>query len=82
MLRIDEVLKAESAKGTPGGSQEIGGRPGTSYGNLRAKILDFRCFDSSRVSIVRGGILTPKFESTSLSRDILSREIGRTRFRE
>ena len=51
---------------------------------LRTKIMDFRRFDSSRVLISRGGILmsignVPEvFESTNLSRDNLSREIGRT----
>ena len=41
--------------------------------NLRTKILDFRGFDSSRILILRGG----HFESSNLSRDHLSREIGR-----
>ena len=51
--------------------------------NLRTKILDFRGFDPSRISILRGGILMSmgnfpgKLESSSLSREILSREIGR-----
>ena len=47
--------------------------------NLRTKILDFRGFDSSRILILRGLILvsTGSFsESTNLSRDTLSREIG------
>ena len=50
--------------------------------NLHTKILDCRGFDSSRILIVRGRILMlmrefpGKFESTNLSRDNLSREIG------
>ena len=52
--------------------------------NLRTKILDSRGFDSSRILTSRGGILTSiwespgLFESTNLSGDNLSREIGRT----
>ena len=51
--------------------------------NLRTKILDFRGFDSSRILVLRGGILMSigeipsNCESTNLSRDNLSREIGR-----
>ena len=57
-----------------------------STANLRTgtgTVLDFRGFDSSRISVWRGGTLTSieKFpgnlESTSLGRDKLSREIGR-----
>ena len=57
-----------------------------STANLRTKIPDFRGFDSSRISIVRGEILTcghvhrefnGKFESSNLSRNNISREIGR-----
>ena len=50
--------------------------------DLRTKILDFRGFDSSRILILRGGIPRPtgqfpgNLESTNLSREILSREIG------
>ena len=50
--------------------------------NLRAKILDFGGFDSCRILMLRGGIPRPignfpgKFESTNLSRDNLSRQIG------
>ena len=49
--------------------------------NLRTKILDFRGFDLSRILIkgwnshVHGGFLG-KLESSNLSREILSREIG------
>ena len=49
--------------------------------NLRTKILDFRVFDSNIILSLRGGILMPiaispeSFESTSFSRDNLSREI-------
>ena len=52
--------------------------------NLRTTILDFRGFDSSTIRILRGGILRSKgnfWESLSqqnLSRDNLSRKIGRT----
>ena len=52
--------------------------------NLRTKILDFRGFDSSKILISRGRILMAiggfpgKLESTNLSREILSKEIGRT----
>ena len=50
--------------------------------NLSTKILDSRGFDSSRILVLRGGILMTignswKFESRNLSRDNLSREIGR-----
>ena len=51
--------------------------------NLRTKIVDFRGFDSSRILVLRGGIPRPtgnfpgKFESSNLSRDNVSREIGR-----
>ena len=56
-------------------------RAGTA--NLRTKILDPRGFDSSIIVKFRAGILMSignfpgKFESTNLSRDTLSREIGR-----
>ena len=52
--------------------------------NLRTKILDLRGFDSSRISILRGWNsqahreFSGNVESTNLSRDNLSREIGRT----
>ena len=51
--------------------------------NLRNKSLDFRGFDSSIILILRGGILVSigmyrKFESSNLSRDNLSRVIGRS----
>ena len=46
--------------------------------NLRTKILDFRGFDSSRILNLRGGILM-YVESTTLSRNNLSTEIGRMR---
>ena len=53
--------------------------------NLRTKILDFRGFDSSRILTLRGRITRPignfpgKIESRNLSRDNISREIGRIR---
>ena len=56
--------------------------------NLWIKILDFRGFDSSKILMLRGGILMSignfpgKLESSNLSREILSREIGRTGIRE
>ena len=46
------------------------------------KILDFRGFDSIRITMLQGGILVliraspGSFESTDLSRDHLKREIG------
>ena len=52
--------------------------------NLPTKILDFRGFDSSIILDLRGGILMSigefpgNLESMNLSRDNLSREIGRT----
>ena len=50
--------------------------------NLRTKILDFGGFDSCMILILRGGIPRPMFpgnhESTNLSRDNVTREIGRT----
>ena len=52
--------------------------------SLRTKILDFRGVDSSIILIFRGGILMSmgefpgSFESGNLSRDNLSREIGRS----
>ena len=52
--------------------------------NLRAKIPDFRGFDSSIILMLRGGSIMSiwnfpgKVESRNLSRDSLSREIGRT----
>ena len=52
--------------------------------NLRTKILDFGGFDSSRILILRGWNsqghreFPGKLESSDLSRDDLSREIGRT----
>ena len=50
--------------------------------NLLTNIMDFRGFDSSIILISRGDIpfrrgLPGKFESTNLSRDNVSREIGR-----
>ena len=48
--------------------------------NLRTKILDFRGFDSSRILILNSQAqreFPGKFESSNLSRDNLSREIGR-----
>ena len=50
--------------------------------DLRTETLDFRGFDSSRILILSGGIPRPmefpgKFESSDLSRDDLSRVIGR-----
>ena len=49
--------------------------------NLCTKIMDFRGFDSSRILIgwnsQAHGELPRKFESSNLSRDNLSREIGR-----
>ena len=51
---------------------------------IHTKILDFRGFDSSRILILRGGILKsignfPDVSSQqNLSREILSREIGCT----
>ena len=56
--------------------------------NLRTNIMDFRGFDSSIILNVRGGILMSignfpvKFESSNLSRDNVSREIGCTLHRE
>ena len=53
--------------------------------NLRTKIPEFRGLDSSIILTFRSGIIMcirniPRnFESTNLSRDNLSREIGRTR---
>ena len=35
----------------------VGCRPACGTANLRAKILDFRGFDSSRILVLRGGIL-------------------------
>ena len=55
-----------------------------STANLRTKILDFRGFDSNIILVLRGGILMsigyfPEVvESTILSRDSFSREIGCT----
>ena len=54
-----------------------------STANLRTKIMDFRVLDSSIILMLRGGLFhvhreyPGKFESSNLSRDILSREIGR-----
>ena len=55
--------------------------------NLRTMTLDVRGFDSSITSIIfKGWNSQPhrefpgQFESTSLSRDNFSREIGRTKF--
>ena len=51
--------------------------------NLRTKIMDIRGFYSNIILSLRGGIPRPigiclaKFESSNLSRDNLSREIGR-----
>ena len=51
--------------------------------NLRTKILDFGGLDSSRILSLRGGILMSignfpgNLQSTNLSSDYLSREIGR-----
>ena len=53
--------------------------------NLRAKILDFKGFDSSIILISKGGIFMSKgefprnSESTNLIRDDLSRKIGRNK---
>ena len=55
--------------------------PGTA--NLRTKILAFRVFDSSIVLVVKGWNshthreFPGKFEASNLSRDNLSREMGR-----
>ena len=53
--------------------------------NLPTNIMDFRGFDSRIILILRGGILMSvhrefpgKFESSNLSRDNVSREIGRS----
>ena len=52
--------------------------------NLRTKILDFRGFDSSRILIIKGwnSHIHREFpghlKSNNLSREILSREIGRS----
>ena len=63
-----------------------GGRlGGEATANLRTKILDFGGFDSSIISISRGGNLmsTGNFpeslsQASNLSREVLSREIGHT----
>ena len=53
-----------------------------STANLPTNIVDFRGFDSSITLILRGGILMSigktmgKFESSNVSRDNVSREIG------
>ena len=57
---------------------------GSNYGKSRNKILDFRGFDSCRILSFRGGLLmsrgfSGKFASSNLSRDNVSREIGRSR---
>ena len=53
--------------------------------NLPTNIVDFRGFDSSTILISRGGIPRPlgiprdfpgKFDSSNVSRDNVSREIG------
>ena len=60
----------------------------SSTANLRTKIMDFRGFDSSIILILTGGIPRPigdfpgKFESSNLSRDNVSREIGRMQNRK
>ena len=63
------------------------GFPPSRFGRLRLRaisvitLFDFRGFDSSIILIVMGGILMSilgKFESSNLSRDNVSREIGRT----
>ena len=52
--------------------------------SLRTKVLNFRGFDSSRILVLRAGIprsigeFPGNYESTNLSRDNLSREIGRS----
>ena len=58
--------------------------PPKSTANLRTQILDFRGFDSNIILILRAGILMSignkypgNYESTNLSRDNISREIGR-----
>ena len=54
-----------------------------STANLRTMIMHFRGFDSSIILILRGGIPRPignspgEFESSNVSRDDVSREIGR-----
>ena len=61
---------------------------GVSPANIRTNIMDFGGFDSSIILILRGGNLMSvefyrgfprKFESSNLSRDNASREIGRVR---
>ena len=57
-----------------------------STANLPTNIVDFRGLDSSKILILRGGILRPdrelpgKFESSNLGRDNVSREFWRTGF--
>ena len=46
--------------------------------NLRTTIMDFRGFDSSITIIMSIGDFPGNVESSNLSRDNLSREIGRT----
>ena len=47
--------------------------------NLPTNIVGFRGFDSSTILKLTGGILRPrKVESSNVSRDNVSREIGRT----
>ena len=61
---------------------------GFTTANLCTTILDFRGLDSSTILTLRGRIPRPirglpgKFESTNLSRDNLSMEIGRAEFCE
>ena len=78
------VSAGETSSGSPRPSPRTGGAP---TANLGIKILDFRGFDSSTIFIIRGGILMSigsprgfpgKFESSDLSRENLSREIGPT----
>ena len=67
---------AAGLQGVGGGEDSRSIAPGTD--NLRTKTLDFRGFDSSRILSLRGQRESPgNFESTNLSRDTLSREIGR-----
>ena len=55
---------------------------GNNAPNLPTNIEDFGGFDSSIILVLRGGLLMStgfpgKFESSNLSRDNVSREIGR-----
>ena len=76
--------------GPPGGCGDMGPMGGgggtidTVTANLRTNLMDFRGFDSSTILILRGGILRAhrefpgKLESSNVSKDNVSREIGRT----